>query len=110
MIELRQTSGFNSIRKDGYVMVDNKSAIVERQSYNPSDSRSNDHIGCLQVRPGGNLRPTENRGEMVPSRSSGSHQHSRTESSILCSEVLCEISNKPGDNTTAVHIAHSFFD
>ena len=103
MVELRQTSAFNSTRKDGFVMVDNKSTIVERQSYNPSNSRCNDNFGCLQVRLGGNLRPTENRGEMVPSRSSGSHQHSRTESSILCSEVLCEISNKPGDLSQVRH-------
>lgn len=96
-VRLRPTHTSDSTGKVGLVMVDKQSTLVERESNTSSNCRYYDNFRCLQNGLGGLHGNPEDRRQVVPSGSPGSHQYSRAQGGIFCSKVLGERQDKQSD-------------
>ena len=97
VVRLRPTNTSDTSSQVGLIMVDKQSTLVERQSNTTSNCRYYDNIRCFQNGLGcfhGN--PDDGR-QVVAGGSTGTHQYSRTQSGIFCSQGVLERQNKQSD-------------
>ena len=97
VVRLRPTNTSDTPSQGGLIMVDKQSTLIERQSNTTSNCRYYDNIRCFQNGLGCFHGNPDDRRQVVAGGSTGTHQYSRTQSGIFCSQVVLERQNKPSD-------------
>ena len=97
VVRLRPTNTSDTPSQGGLIMVDKQSTLVEKQSNTTSNCRYYDNIRCFQNGLGCFHGNPDDRRQVVAGGSTGTHQCSRTQSGIFCSQVVLERQNKPSD-------------
>ena len=97
VVRLQPTNTSDTPSQGGLIMVDKQSTLVKRQSNTTSNCRYYDNIRCCQNGLGCFHGNPDDRRQVVAGGSTGTHQYSRTQSGIFCSQVVLERQNKPSD-------------
>ena len=97
VVRLRPTNTSDTSSQVGFIMVDKQSTLVERQSNTTANCRYYDNFRCFQNGLGCFHGNPGDRRQVVAGGSTGTHQYSRTQSSIFCSQVVLEKQNRQSD-------------